>query len=108
MVYVLRHKVPEGEGKVRISGYGVELQIKSTEYKVSVSLLLFFKIQAVALFIRVKCRHRVVCVEFHELPPCPTYFNKDLVHWAYNGKKLFRIGPKLHLMEDSLMKSLNS
>ena len=35
MVYVLRHKIPEGEGKVRLSGYGVELQIKSTEYKVN-------------------------------------------------------------------------
>jgi hypothetical protein len=34
VVYVLRHKVPEGEGRVRLSGYGVELQIKSTEYKV--------------------------------------------------------------------------
>ncbi len=30
----MRHKVPEGEGRVRLSGYGVELQIKSTEYKV--------------------------------------------------------------------------
>ena len=32
--YVLRHFVKrEREGKVRLSGYGVELQIKSTEYK---------------------------------------------------------------------------
>ena len=31
---MLRPKVSEGEGKVRLSGYGVELQIKSTEYKV--------------------------------------------------------------------------
>lgn len=31
--YVFRHRVPEGEGKVRLSGYGVELQVKSTEYK---------------------------------------------------------------------------
>ena len=31
--YVFRHQVPEGEGKVRLSGYGVELQVKSTEYK---------------------------------------------------------------------------
>jgi len=31
--YIFRHLVPEGEGKVRLSGYGVELQIKSSEYK---------------------------------------------------------------------------
>jgi hypothetical protein len=45
VVYVLRHKVPDGEGRVRLSGYGVELQIKSTEYKVRGSYLsrsLFF------------------------------------------------------------------
>lgn len=31
--YVFRPRVAEGAGRVRLSGYGVELQIKSTEYK---------------------------------------------------------------------------
>ena len=41
--YVLRHSTPatsmEGQGRVRLSGFGVELAVKSTEYKAQVSVI---------------------------------------------------------------------
>ena len=38
VAYALRHLTPsESKGRVRLSGYGVELAVKSTEYKAQVS-----------------------------------------------------------------------